>query len=116
MIHRAAVVASRSREREKRDMSNVNELPQLAAELVELSKEYLRQETLEPAKRLGKVAGLSVGAGMLISLGVILLATAGMRFLIEVFPEGGLWTALALLTSALVAAGAAGIVVWRATR
>ncbi|HKZ30216.1 MAG TPA: phage holin family protein [Acidimicrobiia bacterium] len=116
MIHKAAVVASRSREREKRDMSNVNELPQLAAELVELSKEYLRQETLEPAKRLGKVAGLSVGAGMLISLGVILLATAGMRFLIEVFPEGGLWTALALLTSALVAAGAAGIVVWRATR
>src|SRR3972149_5685039 len=102
MIHKAAVVASWSRERDKRDMSNVNELPQLAAELVELSKEYLRQETLEPAKRLGKVAGLSVGAGM--------------RFRIEVLPEGGLWTALALLTSALVAAGPAGIVVWRATR
>ena len=41
-------------------MSNVNELPQLAGELVEMSKEYLKQETLEPAKRLGKVAGLSI--------------------------------------------------------
>jgi hypothetical protein len=97
-------------------VSNVNELPQMAGELVELSKEYLRQETLEPAKRLGKVAGMSVGAGLLIAIGVILLATAGMRFLIEVFPEGGLWTALALFSSALVSAGIAGIIVWRATR
>ena len=97
-------------------MTDVSELPQLAGELVDLSKEYLRQETLEPAKRLGKVAGLSVGAGVLVSIGVILLATAGMRYLIEVFPEGGLWTALALFASALVSAGIAGIVVWRATR
>ena len=97
-------------------MSDVNEIPQMAGELVELSKEYLRQETLEPAKRLGKVAGLSIGAGMLIAIGVILLATAGMRYLIEVFPDGGLWTALALFASAVVSAGVAGLFVWRATR
>jgi len=109
------VVASRGPERENYQMSEVNELPQLAGELVELSKEYLRQETLGPAKRLGKVAGLSVGAGFLIAIGVILLATAGMRFLIEVFPDGGLWTALALFSSALVCAGAAGLIVWRLT-
>ena len=97
-------------------MSNLSELPQLTTELVDMSKEYLRQETLEPAKRLGRVAGFSVGAGLLAAIGVILLATAGMRFLIDVFPEGGLWTALALFTSALVAAGVAGIIVWRASR
>lgn len=97
-------------------MSELSELPQLTSELVDMSKEYLRQETLEPAKRLGKVAGFSVGAGMLMAIGVILLATAGMRFLIDVFPEGGLWKALALFTSALVCAGVAGITVWRATR
>ena len=97
-------------------MSSTNELPQLAGELLELSKQYLRQETLEPAKRLGKVAGLSVGAGVMVAIGVILLATAGMRFLIEVFPEGGLWPALALFSSALVSAGVAGLIVWRATR
>ncbi|MGZ8783998.1 MAG: phage holin family protein [Acidimicrobiia bacterium] len=97
-------------------MSNISELPQLAGELLDLSKQYLRQETLEPAKRLGKVAGLSVGAGILVAIGVILLATAGMRYLIEVLPEGGLWPALALFSSALVLAGVAGIIVWRATR
>ena len=97
-------------------MSELSELPQLTAELVDMSKEYLRQETLEPAKRLGKVAGLSLGAGLLIAIGVILLATAGMRLLIDVFPEGGLWTALALFTSALISAAVAGIIVWRATR
>lgn len=97
-------------------MSELSELPQLTSELVDMSKEYLRQETLEPAKRLGKVAGFSVGAGMLMAIGVILLATAGMRFLIDVFPEGGLWEALALFTAALVCAGVAGITVWRATR
>lgn len=105
-----------SRSRKSSNVSNMNELPQMAGELIQLSKDYLRQETLEPAKRLGKVAGLSVGAGLLIAIGVILLATAGMRFLIEVFPEGGLWTALALLSSALISAGVAGIIVWRATR
>ena len=96
-------------------MSNVNELPEMATELVELSKEYLRQETLEPAKRLGKVGGLSIGAGMLMAIGVILLATAGLRFLIDIFPEGGLWTALALFTSAVVSAAIAGLIIWRAT-
>lgn len=97
-------------------MSKVNELPQMASELVDLSKEYLRQETLEPAKRLGKVAGLSIGAGLLLAIGVILLATAGMRYLIELLPEGGLWTALALFISAVVAGGIGGLIMWRATR
>ena len=115
MIDRSVVVASPGPDRENH-MSNMSEIPQLAGELVELSKEYLRQETLEPAKRLGKVAGMSVGAGILVAIGVILLATAGMRLLIEVFREGGLWTALALVSSALVSAGVAGLIVWRATR
>lgn len=56
-----------------------------------------------------------VGAGMLIAIGVILLATAGTRYLIEIFPEGGLWTALAFSSSALVFAGVAGII-WKAIR
>ncbi len=96
-------------------MTNVNELPQLTEELIDLSKEYLRQETVGHAQRLGKVAGFSMGAAMLFSIGVILLATAGMRFLVEVLPEGGLWTALALFISALIAGGAAGTVAWRAS-
>ncbi len=94
----------------------MSELPQLAAELVDLSKQYLRQETLEPAKRLGKVAGFSVGAGFLFAIASILLATAGMRLLVDVLPEGELWRALALFGSALVLGGTAGLVIWRSTR
>lgn len=97
-------------------MSNINELPQLATELFDLSKQYLRQETLEPAKRLGKVAGLGLAAALLLAIGAMLLATAGMRFLVDVLPEGELWRALALFVSALVLGGTAGVIVWRSTR
>ena len=55
------------------------------------------------------------GGPVLIALGAILLATAGMRYLIEVFPEGEWQAVLALLASALIAAGIAAIV-WRASR
>ncbi len=55
------------------------------------------------------------GAAVLVALGVILLATAGMRYLIEVLPADGWWTVLALFASALVAALAAGIT-WNASR
>ncbi len=94
----------------------MNELPQLTTELVDLTKQYLRQETLEPAKQLGKLAGLSIGAVLLLSVGAILLATAGMRFLVDVLPGGELWRALGLFVSALVLGGTAGLIMWRATR
>jgi hypothetical protein len=55
------------------------------------------------------------GAAVLIAVGAVLLATAGLRYLVEVFPQGDWWTVLALLASALIAAGAAGIT-WKASR
>jgi len=67
------------------------------------------KEALEPKDRS------VVGAGALIAIGAVLLATAGMRYLIEIFPEGGLWPALALFASSLFSAAVAGIV-WRTTR
>ncbi len=97
-------------------MGDVRELPDQVTELVDLSKEYLRQETLEPAKRLGKVAGMSLLAGLLWAIGSILLAVAGTRTLIRVLPEGDLWSALGLVIAALVLVAIAGLVVWRASR
>ena len=55
------------------------------------------------------------GAAVLIAVGAVLLATAGLRYLVEVFPQGDWWTVLALLASALIVAGAAGIT-WKASR
>ena len=55
------------------------------------------------------------GAALLIAVGAVLLATAGLRYLIEILPEGEWWTVLALVASALVAAGAA-FITWKASR
>jgi len=38
-------------------MAQIQDIPKLVKEFVELSKEYLVQETLEPAKKLGHFAG-----------------------------------------------------------
>jgi uncharacterized membrane protein len=55
------------------------------------------------------------GAALLIAVGAVLLATAGMRYLIDILPEGEWRTVLALVASALVASGAA-FITWKASR
>lgn len=97
-------------------MSSPKELPQLVSELTELSKQYVMQETVEPAKRLGRVAGMGVGAGFLFAFGSIFLAIALALVMVMILPEGDLWSALAYLISTLVLAGTAGLIIWRATR
>ena len=38
-------------------MANATELPDLVREFTDMSREYLLQETVEPAKQLGRYAG-----------------------------------------------------------
>jgi uncharacterized protein YndB with AHSA1/START domain len=91
-------------------------VPQMFAPFFSLFVERRMRSLLEKLKEALEPPDRSVvGAAILIAMGVVLLATAGFRYLIEIFPEGGLWTALALFASSLVSAGVAGIV-WRATR
>jgi hypothetical protein len=94
-------------------MPNPQEIPQLATELIDMSKEYLRQETIEPAKALGKHAGMGIGGAMVISLGAFFLVLglfAGLRMWL---PVGEWWEVLARFLTTLASAGAAGLVVWR---
>ena len=44
------------------------EIPELVSELATMSREYLRQEIVEPAKKLGRFAGFGMGAAALFSL------------------------------------------------
>ncbi|NOY55955.1 MAG: hypothetical protein GXP34_08205 [Actinobacteria bacterium] len=97
-------------------MSDVSEIPEQVGELIDLSKQYLREQTIEPAKRLGRVAGMGFAAAVLFSIGALLLAIAGTRVLIGVLPDGALWSALGLLISVIVLSGVAGLIMWRATR
>ena len=94
-------------------MSEPKEIPQLVAELVDMSKEYLRQETLEPAKRLGRFAGMSLGGAVLFSFAAVLLTLGLFALLRRLLPDTLWWAVLARLFTALGAGGAAGLIAWR---
>jgi hypothetical protein len=94
-------------------MPGPQEIPQIATELVDMAREYLRQETIEPAKRLGKHAGMGVGGALIMAIGAICLAWALYYGLQLWLPEGEWWVILARGLTAVAAAGAAGLIVWR---
>lgn len=88
----------------------------MAQDLVETSIAYLRQETIEPAKRLGKQAGMGIGGSLLLGLGAF-VAMLGLYALLKmVLPESEWYRVLARLLTALIAAGAAGLVGWRMSK
>jgi len=86
-------------------MAQIQDIPKLVSEFVEMTKEYLLQETVEPAKKLGHFAGYSIGAGALWAIALILLSVAGLRAFIEVLPSGEYWEALGYVVATLVLLG-----------
>jgi len=94
-------------------MPEPQEIPQLTTELIDMSREYLRQETLEPAKRLGKTAGMGIGGAVAISFGAFFLVLALYNGLKMWLPLGEWWVVLAKFLTALAAAAGAGLVAWR---
>jgi len=94
-------------------MPKPHEIPEIAGELLDMSRGYLRQRTVEPAKRLGKVAGKGIGGAMVISLGAFLLAWGLYYGLVRLFAEAvsdsQWWVVLSRLITALAAAGAAAL-------
>ena len=94
-------------------MPGVQEIPELTSELIDMSREYLRQETVEPLRKLGKHAGLGLGAAVVMSIGGFLLAWGLYYGLVMLYPAGEWFVVLARLTTALTVAIATGILVWR---
>lgn len=94
-------------------MPKAEQIPQIATELVELSRDYLRQEVLNPAKKLGKHAGMGIGGAIVMAIGAICL-TWGLYYGLTLWlPEGEWWVVLARGITTIVAAGAAGLIAWR---
>lgn len=93
-----------------------NELPQMVTDLVDMSKEYLRQETLEPAKKLGRFAGMSIGAGALLAFVALFTGLATYALFRQVLPEGDWWVVAARGFTVLVTAGLAGLLGWRMSK
>ncbi|MDJ0955002.1 MAG: hypothetical protein QNJ81_15090 [Acidimicrobiia bacterium] len=85
-------------------MPGPQELPEMVTEFVDMSKEYLRQETIETANTLGRFAGYTIGAAFLFAIGGVLLSIAGMRGIIYLLPDGPNWSALGYILAALAMA------------
>lgn len=100
-------------------MAGPQELPDLIREFVEMAKSYFRQETLDPAKRLGRVAAFSFGGGLLLTVAALFLVIAGHRLILEVMPSDPghqMWSGLGYVLSGLGAFAFAGIVAGLASR
>lgn len=74
-------------------MADPKELPQQFADLVESTKQYLRQETIDPLRRTGRSVARGAVVAFLVGLGAVLLAMALDRLLSDVLPDDGLWQA-----------------------
>ncbi len=97
-------------------MAGMKELPELIQESLDVSKQYLRQETVEPAKRLGKAFGLGFAAAALFSLTTLLGGIAMNRWIIRALPEGREWSGLGYVLSAFALLVVAGLIIWLGRR
>lgn len=90
-------------------------MPEVATELWGLTKDYARQETIEPLKGVGRYLGYGAAGALLGSLGVLLLMLAGLRALQT--QTGSTFTGnLSWLPYVIVLVVAAALVAWAVTR
>ena len=97
-------------------MAGPKELPQLISEFIDLVKEYLRENMIVPARRLGRFFGYSLAASLLFVLASLFLAVVCMRLIVEAMPDGDIWSGLGYITSGLVLLIITGLVMWRAAK
>ena len=94
-------------------MADPREIPQLTTELVDMSKEYLRQETIEPAKRLGRFAGMGLAAGVVFAFAALFAALGAYALFRAVLPDGDWWIVAARGFTVLFCGAVAGVIGWR---
>jgi H+/Cl- antiporter ClcA len=83
-------------------------VPETASELWALTKDYARQETLDPFKDLLRYVGFGVGAAVVGGIGFVMLLLAVLRFLQTETGErfagnGSIWPYVIVIVVAIVA-------------
>ncbi len=93
-------------------------VPETASELWALTKDYARQETLDPFKDLGRYIGFGVGAAVFGGIGFVMLLLAVLRFLQTETGErfagnGSIWPYVIVIVVAIVAVAIAVLLIRR---
>ena len=94
-------------------MADPTELPQMVTELVGMSKEYLQQETIEPAKKLGRYAGIGLGVGVIMAFAALFFGLAAYALFKQILPDDEWYLVLARGLTVVVTGGFAGLLGWR---
>lgn len=94
-------------------MSNIFELPDMVTELVDVSKAYVQQEAVEPAKHVGRTIGIGLGAALLFAVGAVLLGIAAMRFIVDLFADTTMWSVAGYTVAVLFLVGVAALLIRR---
>lgn len=97
-------------------MADPTELPQMVTELVGMSKEYLKQETIEPAKKLGRYAGIGLGVGFIMAFAALFFGLAAYALFKQVLPDGEWYLVLARGLTVVVSGVVAGLLGWRMSK
>lgn len=97
-------------------MADPTELPQMVTELVGMTKDYLRQETIEPAKRLGRYAGVSVGVGIIMAFAALFFGLATYALFRQILPENEWYVVLSRGLTFLITGAFAGLLGWRMSK
>jgi len=78
-------------------------------DLPDLLKRYVRQETLDPLRSLGRFMGFGLAGALLLAAGCLLLAVGGLRLLQEWDALGGNWSWVPYVAVAVVLGGTAAL-------
>ncbi|MGH9027034.1 MAG: phage holin family protein [Acidimicrobiia bacterium] len=90
-------------------------VPQLVSELWELIVAYFKQETVVPLKQLGRYVALGLAGSLLLGMGVLFLAMAGLRALQtetgDVFDGNWSWAPYGIVLAVLLFGA---LITWKA--
>lgn len=97
-------------------MAGPTELPQLISEFFDLARDYLKEHTIVPARKLGRFFGYSLAAVFAFILASLFLSVVGMRLIVEAMPDGAIWSGLGYISSAVALFAVTGLIMWRAAK